>query len=191
MADRQRELESGEADIPRTYDARHLRAVHAYLFQDVYEWAGQTRQTELYKGHPGGFAPPGQVDRYLDDAAKLIESAEWASMSQREFGENAAKVYAYVNQAHPFREGNGRAAKLFMQHVAELSPYRLDSTQGRGQRVLPFLRLEVLLELSRRRRSGVPSTRTGPSPASATKGSAGSPRSPWMASSAARCSRER
>ncbi|MGZ0149745.1 Fic/DOC family protein [Kribbella sp. WER1] len=125
-ANRLRQLESGEVEVPRTYDARHLHAIHAHVFQDVYEWAGQTRTTELYKGHGGGFAPPGQIDRYLDDAAKLIESADWASMSQEEFGQHAAKVYAYVNQAHPFREGNGRAAKMFMQHVAELSPYRLD-----------------------------------------------------------------
>ncbi|NIK55374.1 Fic/DOC family protein [Kribbella shirazensis] len=125
-ADRQRELESGEADVPRTYDAQHLHALHAHLFQDVYDWAGKTRETELYKGGPGGFAPPGQIDRYLADAAELIESADWASMDREQFGEHAAKVYAYVNQAHPFREGNGRAAKMFMQHVSELSPYSLD-----------------------------------------------------------------
>ncbi|MFD0760412.1 Fic family protein [Arthrobacter ulcerisalmonis] len=35
-------------------------------------------------------------------------------------------MFAYVNQAHPFREGNGRTSKVFMAHVAEQSPYRFD-----------------------------------------------------------------
>ncbi|MEV6265940.1 Fic family protein [Kribbella sp. NPDC051936] len=128
-AERQRQLESGEADIPRTYDGRHVEAIHAHLFQDVYDWAGQRRTVELAKSGPGGFAPIGQIDRYLADAAKLIESADWASMDLDEFAAKAAEVHAYVNQAHPQREGNGRAAKVFMQHVSELSPYQLDFTK--------------------------------------------------------------
>ncbi|WP_350279871.1 hypothetical protein [Kribbella sp. HUAS MG21] len=56
-AERQRQLESGEADVPRTYDAAHVQAIHAHLFQDVYEWAGQRRTVELSKsgraGRPG------------------------------------------------------------------------------------------------------------------------------------------
>ncbi|MGW7681466.1 Fic/DOC family protein [Kribbella sp. NPDC054772] len=129
VLDRQRELESGEADVPRTYDARHVYAIHAHLFQDVYDWAGQTRTVPLTKSGPGGFAPLNQIDRYLADATKLIESADWASMDLDEFAAKAAEVHAYVNQAHPHREGNGRAAKVFMQHVSELSPYQLDFTK--------------------------------------------------------------
>jgi cell filamentation protein len=129
VADRQRELESGEVEIPRTYDARHVQAIHAHLFQDVYEWAGQRRTVELSKSGPGGFAPLGQIDRYLDDAATMIESADWASMDLDQFAEKAAEVHAYVNQAHPHREGNGRAAKVFMQQVSELSNYQLDFTK--------------------------------------------------------------
>ncbi|WP_410786920.1 Fic/DOC family protein [Kribbella sp. C-35] len=128
-AERQRQLQSGEADVPRTYDGRHVEAIHAHLFQDVYEWAGQRRTVPLTKSGPGGFAALDQIDRYLDDAAKLIESADWASMDLDQFAEKAAEVHAYVNQAHPQREGNGRAAKEFMQQVSELSPYQLDFTK--------------------------------------------------------------
>ncbi|MDX2969072.1 Fic family protein [Kribbella solani] len=126
----QEKLESGETDVPRTYDAQHLHAIHKQLFQDVYEWAGQPRpDVTVVKGVPGGFAPPNLIDRYLTDAAEAISSADWASMDQEQFAQQAAKVFAYVNQAHPYREGNGRATKLFMQHVSELSPYELDYTR--------------------------------------------------------------
>lgn len=128
-AERQRQLESGQADVPRTYDGRHVEAIHAYLFQDVYEWAGRRRTVPLTKSGPGGFAALDQIDDYLADAAELIESADWASMDLDEFAQKAAEVHAYVNQAHPQREGNGRAAKVFMQHVSELSHFQLDFTK--------------------------------------------------------------
>ena len=47
-------------------------------------------------------------------------------MDRRQFATTAAEVFAYVNHAHPFREGNGRAGKLFMQQVSELSRYKLE-----------------------------------------------------------------
>ncbi len=45
------------------------------------------------------------------------------------FVEQAAVVFAYLNQAHPFREGNGRTAKLFMDHVAAQSRFEFDYTR--------------------------------------------------------------
>jgi cell filamentation protein len=54
-------------------------------------------------------------------------------MDREQFAIAAAEVFAYVNHAHPFREGNGRTSKLFMQHVAELSPFRIDYSAGASQ----------------------------------------------------------
>ncbi|WP_199176320.1 Fic family protein [Actinomyces qiguomingii] len=42
------------------------------------------------------------------------------------FARAGAEVFAYLNQAHPFREGNGRTSKVFMKHVAERSRFTLD-----------------------------------------------------------------
>ena len=55
-----------------------------------------------------------------------MRSAQWSTMDRDQFAAKAAEVFAYVNQAHPFRDGNGRTGKLFMQQVSELSPYRID-----------------------------------------------------------------
>lgn len=41
------ELIAGTAQVPQTFDLEHVKAIHAHLFQDVYEWAGQLRATEL------------------------------------------------------------------------------------------------------------------------------------------------
>ena len=122
------QLGNGEVEIPRTFDGAHLRAIHGHLFQDVYEWAGEYRTVEMSKGPGRGFGEvrSGEVDRYLSDARQLVTSTDWAKISRNDFIATASTVFAYVNQAHPFREGNGRTSKVFMAHVAEQSPYRFD-----------------------------------------------------------------
>ncbi|HRL81602.1 MAG TPA: Fic family protein [Propioniciclava sp.] len=119
------DIERGAVSIPRTYDAEHVRAIHAQLFGNVYEWAGEYRTVGISK-NLSQFAHPADVPHYLNDASRIVRGSEWSTMNRDQFAASAAEVFAYVNQAHPFREGNGRTAKLFMQHVAELSPYRLD-----------------------------------------------------------------
>ena len=93
---RQGEIERGEVDIPRTFDRAHLQAIHRHLLQDVYDWAG------------------------------TIRNQDWAAMNRQEFVANVANIYCLQNIAHPFREGNGATAKVYLAHVAELSRFRLD-----------------------------------------------------------------
>lgn len=119
------DIERGAVAISRTYDAAHLRAIHKQLFGNVYEWAGQYRTVSIRK-NLSEFAHPSDVSKYVNDASRLVHAAGWSTMDRDQFAAAAAEVFAYVNQAHPFREGNGRTAKLFLQHVSELSPYRID-----------------------------------------------------------------
>jgi len=127
-AERYRELSSGKVAIERTYDGPHLRAIHRHLFGDVYEWAGEYRAVNLRKGMGRDFADvsTGEIDRYLVEARRLVTTTVWSDLDRASFIQRAADVFAHVNQAHPFREGNGRASKLFMEHVAELSRFTLD-----------------------------------------------------------------
>lgn len=119
------DITRGAIAIPRTYDAEHLCMIHRELFKNVYEWAGEYRTVPLYKP-PLEFAQPEDIGRYLADALRIVHSLEWARMNRQQFASSAAEVFSYVNQAHTFREGNGRAGKLFMQHVSELSDFKLD-----------------------------------------------------------------
>jgi len=130
-ARRQRELLSGQVAIPRTYDADHVRAIHRHLFQDVYEWAGEFRSVNMSKGVGRGFGDvkTGEVDHLLDDVRQRIAGTDWGRLDRDTFGEQAATVFAYLNQSHPFREGNGRTGKVFMEHVAERSRFTLDFGQ--------------------------------------------------------------
>lgn len=124
---REQDLARGAAIIPQTFDAGHLSAIHRHLLQDVYEWAGQWRTVELAKGK-GAFASIefGDVKLHLEYARRGVHDRSWMQMGQREFAEAAGEVFAHINQAHPFREGNGRASKVFMNHVAQLAGRELD-----------------------------------------------------------------
>ena len=130
-ARRQRQILAGEVDVARTFDAEHVTAIHRHLFQDVYDCAGEYRTVNIFKGTPRGFADVGggEIDRYLDDVRRLIAAAPWDRLGPDEFARRAATVFAYLNQAHPFREGNGRTSKVFLEHIAERSGFTFDYSQ--------------------------------------------------------------
>ncbi|MBP3222569.1 MAG: Fic family protein [Actinomycetaceae bacterium] len=124
------EIYQGDADIVRTYDSEHIKSIHAYVFQDVYEWAGQYRSVDMFKGG-NGFAlvdskSDMSIDSYMNDVHSFIVDNSWSTLSHEDFAQQSAKVFASLNRAHPFREGNGRASKVFMEHVAELSSFQFE-----------------------------------------------------------------
>lgn len=121
---RQLEIEQGVVEIPRTFDAAHLRALHKHLLHDVYEWAGEFRDLQLVKNGKG-FIARQELEGWLDDLGRRIRGIDWPNLSRREFVENISAVYADLNVAHPFREGNGVACKLFISQLTALSPYEL------------------------------------------------------------------
>lgn len=125
VAARQAEIELGRVAIAPTYDATHLRTIHRHLFQDLYDWAGEYRTVPLAKGI-SEFAPANRISSYLDGAAAIVDNTSWPRLPADEFAGTMAKVYAWANHAHPFREGNGRATKLWLTAIASHSPWRID-----------------------------------------------------------------
>ncbi|MDX3001598.1 Fic family protein [Kribbella solani] len=123
---RQAQLDRSEVEIPRTFDQAHLRAIHRHLLQDVYDWAGEFRDVGMGKDEKN-FAYPYRIPELLDAVReRMIETQEWSTVPRWGFVQNIAKIYCYLDFAHPFREGNGATGKEFLAHVAEMSRYRLD-----------------------------------------------------------------
>ncbi len=83
-----------------------LKEIHKYLFQDVYEFAGEIRKVNIAKGN-FRFAPL----MYLEVALKNIDN-----MPQNDFNQIVEK-YVEMNIAHPFREGNGRSTRIWLDHI--------------------------------------------------------------------------
>ena len=83
-----------------------LQAIHKYLFEDIYDFAGELRTVNLAKGN-FRFAPL----MYLQAALENIDK-----MPQSTFDEIVEK-YVEMNIAHPFREGNGRSTRIWLDHI--------------------------------------------------------------------------
>ena len=80
-----------------------LQSIHRYLFEDIYPFAGQTRKLNMSKG---GFRFASAL--YLDEALEKI-----TAMPMSTFEQIVAK-YVEMNIAHPFLEGNGRSARIWL-----------------------------------------------------------------------------
>lgn len=106
LKSKQRALELWDKDIISTFEVgtfKSLSQIHAYLFQDVFEFAGELRNVNLAKGN-FRFAPV----LFLKSNLELIDG-----MPDTTFDEIIDK-YVEMNVAHPFREGNGRATRIWL-----------------------------------------------------------------------------
>lgn len=83
-----------------------LAAIHKYLFEDIYDFAGELRTVNLAKGN-FRFAPLMHLETALENIDK---------MPQSNFDEIVEK-YVEMNIAHPFREGNGRSTRIWLDHI--------------------------------------------------------------------------
>lgn len=96
-------FENGMLDTLKAGSFAALKAIHKYLFEDIYDFAGKVRTVNIAKGN-FRFAPV----MYLDAALENIEK-----MPQSTFDEIVEK-YVEMNIAHPFREGNGRSGRIWL-----------------------------------------------------------------------------
>ena len=96
-------FESGHLENLEDGKFSSLAAIHKFLFAEIYDFAGQVRDVNIAKGN-FRFAPV----IYLKEALENIDK-----MPQGTFDEIIAK-YVEMNVAHPFREGNGRSARIWL-----------------------------------------------------------------------------
>lgn len=99
-------FDSGKINTIKAGTIEGLQYIHKFLFADIYDFAGQIRNVNISKGN-FRFAPV----MYLEQSLKNIEK-----MPQSTFDEIVEK-YVEMNIAHPFREGNGRATRIWLDLI--------------------------------------------------------------------------
>lgn len=99
-------FESGILDELEAGKFSTLQAIYRYLFEDIYEFAGKIRTVNLAKGN-FRFAPLIYLQAALENIDKIPQS---------NFDEIIEK-YVEMNIAHPFREGNGRSTRIWLDHI--------------------------------------------------------------------------
>ena len=139
--DKLRQLEEGHAFIRFTelmdnpikgeFDYKHFKAIHAYIFQDVYEWAGQERvaptQFMTKDGHAYYPAGPSLTNAANAEFEKLAAKDYLQGLECEKFVSELAESWGELNVVHSFREGNTRAQFVFFSQLCEQAGYELDT----------------------------------------------------------------
>ena len=115
-------LELLDKPINGKFDFKHLQAIHAYIFQDVYDWAGKVRTVDIAKGNM--FCNVRFIPEQAEEIfSKLKKEKYLAGLEEDVFIRKLAYYFSEINALHPFREGNGRSQREFIRSLALKNGY--------------------------------------------------------------------
>ena len=119
-------LELTQNPVEGSFDLAHLCKIHQYLFQDVYEWAGEVRTVDIIRGD-SRFCNVRQIQSYSNTVFSALAAEKYlVNLEPKVFANHLAYYLSEINAIHPFREGNGRVQRLFISELAEHASYSLD-----------------------------------------------------------------
>lgn len=107
-----------KADFKRTYDEEHLKAIHKYLFEDVYDFAGQYRLENITKDN-FIFSQYQYIDENIKEVFKKTNIHSLEDLPFEELIIKLSDFMTDLNVLHPFREGNGRATREFIREFLD------------------------------------------------------------------------
>ncbi len=109
--------------ISGSFDLKHLQDIHRFLFEDIYSWAGQLRHVNIAKGNQ--FCLWQNIEEYSEAIFSELKKENYLIGA-----DNVPCRLAYylseINVLHPFREGNGRTQRLFIEYLADNAGYYVD-----------------------------------------------------------------
>ncbi|MDN3436940.1 Fic family protein [Planococcus sp. APC 3900] len=107
-------------------DAKAFLAIHRYLLQDVYPFAGELRQEMISKGS-SSFAHPKHIETHLMKIFEELKAENYLKdLPRNGLVSRLAYFLSELNALHPFREGNGRSIREFARQLLLNAGYRLD-----------------------------------------------------------------
>ncbi|MGV8883575.1 MAG: Fic/DOC family protein [Rhodoglobus sp.] len=128
---RNRMIELAADPIVGNFDYDHMKAIHRYIFQDAYEWAGEERVGPAgfmnKEGHSYYPAGPSLTEAAHAEYGKLAQKDLLRSLDKSEFVDELAERWGEINVIHSFREGNTRTQFAFFSQLAENAGYRIDT----------------------------------------------------------------
>ena len=120
------EYASFDKTANKIFDFDHLKAIHRHIFQDVYGWAGQIRDVNISKGETH-FLPHSLIEQGAKSTfTKLKQENYLKGLDPNNFSEKAGYYLGEINHIHPFREGNGRTQREFINQLAHYNGYHIE-----------------------------------------------------------------
>lgn len=115
-------LELFDYPIKGNFDFKHLKDIHKFIFQDIYDWAGNVRIVDIAKGNM--FCNVKFIDSQAEEIFSKLKKEKYLSgFSEEDFIKRLAYYFSEINALHPFREGNGRTQREFIRSLALKNGY--------------------------------------------------------------------
>ncbi len=124
-----KEAELLECPLPGTFDFEHYKAIHRYLFEDIYDWAGEVRTVDIAKKDTR-FVKAAEIEEVAARAfSRLNRCNNFKGLPFKEFIEDVVDFYCVTNMLHPFREGNGRTQRAFFTQLIRNAGYDINFSE--------------------------------------------------------------
>ena len=117
------------------FDLQHLKDIHKYIFQDVYDWAGEIRWVNIAKGNM--FCNYPFIEANAESLfTKLKKEKYLKETPEQDMPIRLAYYLSEINVIHPFREGNGRSQRLWIEYLAEENGYSVDFSEVTAEEMI-------------------------------------------------------
>lgn len=138
-------LELLDKPVRGAFDLKHLQEIHAYIFQDVYDWAGELRKVDIAKGNMfcNAMFLSGQAEEVF---GRLKAENYLYGLEEDGFAARLAYYFSEINALHPFREGNGRSQREFIRCLALHNGYVINFVNVDKDEMLEASRESFLCE---------------------------------------------
>lgn len=118
-----------ENPIDGSFDFEHYKAIHRFLFNELYDWAGEIRKVNISKKGTR-FAKVDEIQRIADSCfGRLKDNIFFQDQDFEDFVDSIVDFYCVTNMLHPFREGNGRTQRIFITQLIRLNGYNIDFSE--------------------------------------------------------------
>lgn len=108
------------------FDFEHYLSIHKYLFEDIYDWAGEIRKVEMSKKGTR-FAKVNEIENLCKNCFERLKDSNFLlGLNFDDFVESIVDFYCVINIIHPFREGNGRVQRIFISQLIRYNGYDID-----------------------------------------------------------------
>lgn len=115
-----------QSPINENFDFEHYKAIHKFIFEDLYDWAGTTRTINLSKKGTAFVNYEDIQELAVACFERLKRQNYFKSLDKNIFVEKMTDFYCVTNALHPFREGNGRTQRVFLSQLAYNAGYEMD-----------------------------------------------------------------
>lgn len=115
--------------ISDKFDFEHYRAIHKYLFEDIYDWAGKIRSVNISKKGTH-FVKADEIEQLANNCFERLKAENYFKNQDFDiFIDSIVDFYNTTNLLHPFREGNGRTQRIFISQLIRFCGYELDFSE--------------------------------------------------------------